>query len=108
MFPDTVVVENPQLAAPLEWYEHQFAEWFSKDPPTATIEKHGLLELWTELHQRDLGFCAYPWQKAQRQIAYWVCGKNSLGQQVLPEDVHIGEWAKLVGSVNPDAKAPGH
>jgi hypothetical protein len=105
MFPDTIVVENPQLAAPLHWYEQQFAEWFSKDPPTATIEKHGLLELWTELHQRDLGFCAYPWQEAQRQIAYWVCGKNSSGEQVLPEDVHIGEWAKLVGSLNPDAKA---
>jgi hypothetical protein len=108
MFPDTIVVENPQLAAPLQWYEHQFAEWFSKDPPTATIEKHGLLELWTELHQRNLDFCGYPWREAQRQIAYWVCGKNSSGRQVLPEDVHIREWAKLVGALNPDATAPGH
>ena len=106
MFPDSIVVENPQLAAPPAWYEHQFAEWFSKDPPTAAIERLGLLDLWTELHQPDRGFCSHPWENEQRRIAYWVCGKDSSGQRVLAEDVHIREWARLVESVNPGAKSP--
>jgi Patatin-like phospholipase len=100
MFPEKIVVENPQRAAPLAWFEHQLAEWFSKDPPTAAVDKQELIGLWTALHDRNRKFCAAPWKGEQRQIANWVCGNDSAGQKVLAEDLHIREWAKLVDAVS--------
>jgi hypothetical protein len=104
MFPEKIVVANPQRPEPLLWYEHQFAEWFSKDPPTAVVDKRELIELWTQLHKRSKEFCMDPWKNEQRQIANWVCGNNSSGHKVLTEDLHIREWSALVDSV--DGKSP--
>jgi hypothetical protein len=100
MFPDAVVVENPRLAAPLEWYEHQLAEWFSKNPPNATIDKQQLIDLWTELYRTDKGFCRQVWgSNDQRQVANWVCGNDEAGRKKLPEDIQITEWAHLIDSL---------
>jgi hypothetical protein len=99
MFPDSIVVENPQLAAPLLWYRHQVAEWFSKNPPTATIKKQGLINLWSELHDPKQMFCSDDWHDDERRVAYWVCGKDNAGRQTLTPDIHIREWAKLIDSL---------
>ena len=107
MFPDSVVVENPQLAAPLLWYRHQLAEWFSKNPPTATIKKQGLINLWSELHDPKQTFCSDNWQDDERRVAYWVCGKDheNAGRQTLTPDIHIREWAKLIDSLKSSGPA---
>jgi hypothetical protein len=105
MFPDSIVVENPQLAAPPKWYEHQLAEWFSKNPPSATIDKQQLIDLWIKLHAPDQSFCTSSWKKDQRRVADWVCGKNAAGGQKLPEDIHITEWRNLIESLKPHPAA---
>jgi hypothetical protein len=107
MFPDEVVVENPQLAAPLKWYEHQLAEWFSKNPPNATVNKQQLIDLWTALYRPDKGFCKQHWaSNDERQVANWVCGNDSAGEKKLAEDIQITEWAHLIGSLKPRAPEP--
>jgi hypothetical protein len=108
MFPAAVVVENPQLAAPLEWYEHQLAEWFSKNPPEATVDKQQLINLWTELYRTDKGFCTQRWKSNdQRQVANWICGNDDAGEKKLPEDIQITEWAHLIDSLKPRMPEPG-
>ena len=106
MFPQGIVVENPQLAAPLPWYSHQWAEWFSKNPPTATITKDHLIELWTALHDPDKRFCARGWKAEQRRIARWICGEDDAGKVSLSQDVQIGEWNRLVDELVPAANSP--
>ncbi len=32
MFPDSIIVENPRVAAPLMGYKRLLAEWFANDP----------------------------------------------------------------------------
>jgi hypothetical protein len=107
MFPDAVVVENPQLTAPLNWYEHQLARWFSKTPPNATIDKQQLIDLWTELYRTDNGFCQQRWaSNDQQQVANWVCGNHAAGEKKLARDIQITEWAQLIDSLTPRAPEP--
>jgi hypothetical protein len=107
MFPDAVVVENPQLTAPLKWYEHQLARWFSKTPPNATIDKQQLIDLWTELYRTDNGFCQQRWaSNDQQQVANWVCGNHAAGEKKLARDIQITEWARLIDSLTPRAPEP--
>jgi hypothetical protein len=107
MFPDAVVVENPRRAAPLKWYQHQFAEWFSKNPPNATIDKQQLIDLWTALYRTDKSFCGQVWgSNDQRQVANWVCGNDEAGEKKLPEDIQITQWAHLIDSLKPRVPDP--
>jgi len=103
MFPDSIVVKNPRLAAPLVGYRHVLAEWLANGPPGAVIDKTQLIDLWTALHEPDQRFCIRPWENDQRRIAEWICGKNMSGEE-LPEDIHITEWRDLINSLRPPAQ----
>src|SRR5258706_583372 len=81
MFPDSIVVENPRLAAPLSWYQRLPAEWRANETPNAVIDKTQLIELWTALHEPDQRFCSRPWGNDPRRVADWVCGKNIGGSE---------------------------
>jgi hypothetical protein len=107
MFPEAVVVENPRLPAPPKWYEHQLAEWFSENPPNATINKQQLIDLWSGLYQKDKGFCKLHWESNdERQVATWICGNDSAGGKKLAEDIQITEWADLIDSLKPRPPEP--
>jgi hypothetical protein len=107
MFPDSIVIENPRKAAPLPWYQHQLAAWFSKDPPTAVVNKRQLTDLWTALYEPDGRFCAQPWEsKDQQRVAEWICGKESSGAADLAEDIQVTQWHNLVKSLGPGGAAP--
>jgi len=103
MFPGSIVVENPRLAAPLGWYQRLTAGWRANDAPSAVIDKAQLIELWTALHEPDQRFCSRPWETDSRRVADWVCGKN-IGGADLPQDIHITEWRDLVDSLGPPAQ----
>lgn len=98
MFPGSIVVENPRLAAPLGWYQRLPAGWRANDAPNAVIDKAQLIELWTALHDPDQRFCSRPWETDSRRVADWVCGEN-IGGAELPKDVHITEWRDLINSL---------
>ncbi len=104
MFPNSIVVKNPRLAAPILWYKRLLAEWLANGPPNAVIDKTQLIDLWTALHEPDRRFCIRTWQADQRRIADWICGKNILGGEDLPKDIHIGEWRKLIDALGPPAQ----
>jgi hypothetical protein len=101
MFPDSVVVENPRLAAPRVWYERLPAELFSSDPPSAVIDKSQLIELWTALHEPDQRFCSRIWKDDPGRVADWICGKNIMSGEKLPRDIHVTEWRDLIDSLGP-------
>jgi hypothetical protein len=103
MFPDSIVVENPRLAAPLSWYQRLPAEWRANGAPNAVIDKTQLIELWTALHEPDQRFCSRPWENDPRRVADWICGKN-IGGAELPQDIHITEWRDLIDSLRPPAQ----
>jgi hypothetical protein len=104
MFPDSIVVENPRIAAPLIWYERLLAEWFASDPPSAVIDKTQLIDLWTALHEPDQRFCSQPWKNDPRRVADWICGKNLLSGEKLPRDIHVTEWRDLINSLGPSTR----
>jgi len=107
MFPDSIVIENPRKAAPLQWYQHQLAAWFSKDPPAAVVNKRQLTDLWTALYEPDRRFCGQSWEsKDQQRVAEWICGKESPGAAELAKDIQVTEWHKLVESLSPSGDAP--
>jgi hypothetical protein len=101
MFPDSIVVENPRLAAPSVWYERLPAELLSSDPPSAVIDKSQLIELWTALHEPDQRFCSRIWKDDPRRVADWICGKNIKSGEKLPRDIHVTEWRDLINSLGP-------
>jgi hypothetical protein len=103
MFPDSIVVENPRLPAPLVWYQRLPAEWRANDAPNAVIDKTQLIELWTALHDPNQRFCSRPWDTDRRRVADWICGKN-IGGAELPQDIHITEWRDLIDSLRPPAQ----
>jgi hypothetical protein len=104
MFPDSIVVENSRGAAPLNGYERLLTEWFASDPPSAVIDKTQLIELWTALHEPDQRFCSRPWNNDPRRVADWICGKNVMGGEKLPADIHVTEWRDLINSLTPSAR----
>jgi hypothetical protein len=104
MFPDSIVVENPRLAAPLIGYKRLLAEWFANDPPSAVIDKKQLIDLWTALHEPDQRFCGQTWESDPRRVADWICGKNITSAETLPKDIHVSEWRNLIDSLGPPAQ----
>ncbi len=103
MFPDSIVVENPRVAAPLIGYKRLLAEWFANDPPSAVIDKTQLIDLWTALHEPDQRFCSQPWKDDPRRVADWICGNNVTSGEKLPKDIHVTEWRDLINSLGPSA-----
>ena len=103
MFPGSIVVENPRLAAPRVWYKRPLAEWLANDPPSAVIDKTQLIDLWTALHEPDQRFCSQPWEEDPRRVADWICG-NAVSGEKLPRDIHVTEWRDLVNSLGPSAR----
>jgi hypothetical protein len=103
MFPGSIVVENPRLAAPRVWYKRPLAEWLGQDPPSAVIDKTQLIDLWTALHEPDQRFCSRSWKDDPRRVADWICGTNMSGEK-LPGDIHVTEWRDLVNSLGPSAR----
>jgi hypothetical protein len=95
MFPDSVVVENPRVAAPRTGYERLLAEWFANDPPSAVIDKTQLIDLWTALHEPDQRFCSQPWKDDPRRVADWICENK---------DIHVTQWRDLINSLGPSAR----
>jgi hypothetical protein len=104
MFPDSILVENPRLAAPLIGYKRLLAEWFANDPPSAVIDKKQLIDLWTALHEPDQRFCGQTWETDPRRVADWICGKNTASAETLPKDIHVSEWRNLINSLGPPAQ----
>jgi hypothetical protein len=104
MFPDSIVVENPRLAAPLIWYKRLLAQWFAIDPLSAVIDRTQLIELWTALHEPDQRFCSQPWENDPRRVADWICGKNIIPGEELPKDLHVTEWRDLINALGPPAQ----
>jgi hypothetical protein len=103
MFPGSIVVENPRLAARRVWYKRPPAEWLGNDPPNAVIDKTQLIDLWTALHEPDQRFCSRPWKNDPRRVADWICG-NTVSGEKLPRDIHVTEWRDLVDSLGPSAR----
>jgi hypothetical protein len=103
MFPRSIVVENPRLAAPLMGYKRLLAGWIANDPPNAVIDKTQLIDLWTALHEPDQRFCSQPWKSDPRRVADWICG-NTVSGEKLPRDIHVTEWRDLVNSLGPSTR----
>ncbi len=103
MFPDSIVVRNSRLAAPLIGYKRLLAEWLANGPPNAVIDKTQLIDLWTALHEPDQRFCSRSWENDPRRVAAWICGKNASGEE-LREDIHITAWRDLVNSLRSPAQ----
>ncbi len=103
MFPGSIIVENPRLAAPLVGYERLLAGWMANGPPSAVIDKTQLIDLWTALHEPDQRFCSQPWKDDPRRVAEWICGTNVSGEK-LPGDIHVTEWRDLVNSLGPSTR----
>jgi hypothetical protein len=104
MFPDSIVVENPRLAAPLIGFKRLLAEWFANDPSSALIDKAQLIDLWTALHEPDQRFCSQTWKDNPRRVADWICGKNITSGETLSKDIHVIEWRDLINSLGPSGQ----
>ncbi|HEY2782330.1 MAG TPA: patatin-like phospholipase family protein [Steroidobacteraceae bacterium] len=96
MFPESIVIANPRVAAPAEWYSHLVPSAWLNEPLSAVLNKGSLTHLWTALHDPGGDFCTKSWNPQERRVAGWVCGGNA--EDPAP-DIHITEWRRLVEAV---------
>jgi hypothetical protein len=101
MFPGSIEIANPRTPLPAPWYAG--LQWWRPKHRhrTVSLDRDGLLALWTELHDPDVPFCGggdTPVRNESMQtVADWVCG--NVGAERLPADVHIRQWQKLVAAL---------
>jgi hypothetical protein len=97
MFPESILIANPRVPAPAEWYSHFVPSALLSEPLDSALTKVSLTHLWTKLHDPDVDFCKTSWRPEERRVADWICGgANSAGPA---PDIHITEWRRLVEAV---------
>jgi hypothetical protein len=112
MFPTTIEVSNPRIAAlptGLPWLLDELNPWRRT---RRVLSQNMLLELWSDLYQPDTQFCSRPdhyGSKQERTTARWICGAPGEA-----EDAQIGAWQEVVRTLNarrapmPPLAAPAH
>ena len=92
MYPESIAIANPRTPRPAPWYGS-----LAGHQTSAVLTRDDLVNLWTELHDPCVSFCAtgafnHSRDVKMRTVANWICGTPGK----LPQDTHVLQWQRLV------------
>lgn len=106
MHASEITMRDPRVRSTPGWLDRVLAPFGDR---SVTLDKAGLSELWSALHDPDRPFCTCAprfTHVASDTVKRWICGERR-NPPAPPRDVHVNEWQQLVEQLGDKSRPPG-